>query len=210
MASSNKKAARVRGILYKHSCSIKKTSEAKTDDSEKTYGQPPQHFVVLGKHFARLSVCNFDALQREWYPPRKGKNCPCSVDAVHLGDDGLWYAIEFKIGSVDRMNLVRKIHETIMGFKENLRDVASAFGTYEFYRSHLVYIVVASALDSFNSSERTFYRTYLAYREPWELDRYPLRWELKPLENVIVKRVYELSPSMFARFAKKKNWYLVR
>lgn len=207
MASRDLRIAQVRKELYSRSVTLQKASEAKKDDTRSSYGSPPRKYVVEWPSAARFVVVDFDAVQLKWYPNVKGANHPCSVDAVHLDSSGLWYAIEFKIGSVESANLVRKIHETVMGLKEHLGAIDNRFSGYDFYRSNLVYIVVASDLEEQNSREKTFYRAYQAFEEPWELTNYPLRWNLKALEGVLVSRVYELSPSMFARFAKKRKWY---
>ena len=122
MASAGKRMSRVRRALYAHSTSLKKSSVAKDDDSAKVWGVGAHRFVVYGRKAAKFAVSDFDEVQRSWYPPRKGENHPCSVDALHLGSDGVWYAIEFKIGCVNSSNLVRKIHETVMGCKERLAD----------------------------------------------------------------------------------------
>lgn len=206
MASRAKQIARARSLLYAHSTSIKKTSAAKRDDTAETFGKPPRRYVAYGVKMAKMPVADFDRIQRDWYPPRKGVNQPCSVDAMHLGGDGLWYAIEFKIGCVNTANLVRKIHETIMGCKEHLGPLSQDFCGYGFYRKKMVYVVVASDLEMYYAKDRTFYRTLNAYREPWEQRSFPIRWHLKPLEGILVSRYYELSPTLFARFAKEKKW----
>lgn len=207
MASAGKRMARVRHALYAHSTSLKKASAAKDDDKAKVWGTKSHRFVVFGAKAAKFAVSDFDEVQRQWYPPRKGVNHPCSVDALHLGTDGIWYAIEFKIGCVDSSNLARKIHETVMGCKERLSGFDSAMSSYDFYRGKMVYLVVATDLEHQNARDKTFYRTFAAYKAPWEHPSYPQRWHMKALEGVIVSKVYELSPSMFARFAKHKKWY---
>ena len=207
MACRDRRLARVRHELYSCSTSIRKTSEAKNDDTRSSYGDPPRKYVVDGANAKAFKVSEFDQVQLKWYPAEKGKNHPCSVDAVHMDDSGKWYAIEFKIGSVKTANLVRKIHETVMGMKEHLGPIDVRFSGYDFYRENMVYLVVASELEEMNSAEKTFYRAYNAYEEPWEQQNFPLRWQLKPLEGILVRKVYELSPSMFSRFAKKKKWF---
>ena len=207
MASRKKQLARLRTELYKNSSSMKKASSAKPDDSMRTWGALAHRCVVYGTKMAHLAVSAFDEVQRRWYPPKKGLNHPCSVDAIHMDQKtGLLYAIEFKIGQVETANLIRKIHETIMGCKENLGQISSRFSSYDFYREKMVYIVVASELEERNSKEMTFYRTYNAYDAPWDQAGFPFRWALKPLEGILVARVYELSPTMFSRFVKVKKW----
>lgn len=207
MASRDRRIARVRDELYSCCASLRKTSEAKNDDTRSSYGDPPRKYVVDGANAKAFKVSEFDRVQLKWYPDEKDKNHPCSVDAVHVDASGKWYAIEFKIGSVETANLVRKIHETVMGMKEHLGPIDGRFSGYDFYRANLVYLVVASELEEQNSDEKTFYRAYNAYEEPWELKNFPLRWKLRPLEGVLVEKVYELSPSMFSRFAKRKKWF---
>ena len=206
MASRLKSWAKIRNALYKHATSLKATSKSKSDDFADTWGSPPCNFVVHGKKISSIRVCDFDKLQRIWYPAKKGRNVPCSVDAVKCDDDGMLYAIEFKIGRVESSNLIRKIHESIMGIKEHLSLMASFLGEYDFYRRHMVYLVVASELEVQNAYDKTFYRSLSAFERPWEQPSYPVRWHLKPLEGVVISKTYELSPSMFERFVKIYRW----
>ena len=206
MASRLKSWAKIRNVLYKHARSLKAASKSKSDDLSSKWGTPPCNFVVHGKKISSIRVCDFDKLQRVWYPAKKGGNVPCSVDAVKCGDDEVLYAIEFKIGRVESSNLIRKIHESIMGIKEHLNMMASFLGRYDFYRQHMVYLVVASDLEVQNACDKTFYRSLTAFDRPWEQPSYPVRWHLKPLEGVVISKVYELSPSMFERFVKIHRW----
>ena len=207
MAGSRKRMVRIRHALYVNSTSLKNASIAKHDDAAKMWGLKSSRYVVSGWKAAKFSVSDFDAVQRRWYPPAPGINHPCSVDALHLGADDVWYAIEFKIGCVDSSNLARKIHETVMGCKENLFGIDSALASYDFYRENMVYLIVATELELQNSRDKTFYRTFSAYKEPWNHPSFPQRWHTKALEGIVVSKVYELSPSMFARFVKVKRWY---
>lgn len=206
MASSRKSFAKMRSKLYACSSSMKKTSVSKEDDNLTCLNNRNLRYVVHGNKVASFPVVDFDALQRKWYPCKKGENHPCSVDAVHLGSVGDIYAVEFKIGCVETANLIRKIHETVMGFVENLKSIASEFAGYDYYRKNLIYIVVATELEYSTAKEKTFFRAFGALRKPWESSSFPLRWHLKPLEGVLISKVYELSPSMFLRFVKEEKW----
>ena len=108
MACRNKELAKARQRLYSCQDTIRQTSREKVDDlSSPAVRLNPSHFLIDDGKIAGLRVSDFDAVQRKWYVPKKGKNQPCSVDALHLARDGKWYAIEFKIGCAKTENLVR-------------------------------------------------------------------------------------------------------
>lgn len=206
MASAGKKIAAVRTALKSRGSTIKECSRSKPDDAENTSTDQTLKYVVEREPLASMPTSDFDAVQKEWYKRFAGGHMPCSVDTLFIDRDGVFYAIEFKSGGINSANLIRKIHETIMGCMENLATEGQQFAQHEFYRLHMVYLVVASELESPASSSKTCYRTFQKYHRPWDVPGFPVHWKLKPLEDIVVKRVFTLSPTMFFRFAKVNKW----
>lgn len=110
-------------ILKRHICAIKKTS---LDDSK-----------AVNMCNSELKVINFDKVPKE-YSRRKGwANMPSSNDALYISDDGKWYFIEFKNGSVDKSDILKKIYDSLFILIE-----LGIIPDFQFVRDQVYYILV--------------------------------------------------------------------
>lgn len=110
-------------ILKRHMCSVKKTS---LDDSKTAYMCDSQ-----------LKVINFDKIPKEYAKGKGWGNMPSSNDALYIGDDGKWYFIEFKNGSVDKSDIFKKIFDSLLILIE-----LGIIPDWQFVRDNVCYILV--------------------------------------------------------------------
>ena len=147
---------------------------------------------------ASLPAVDFDAVKNLYYNARG--NIPCSVDAATWEHDGV-YLVEFKCGGADRAQLVRKIYDSIMLLIEHDNY------TFRQARTEVHYVVVSAELKPWSALQKTLSRACGFMKEPWKNYRKNYdHWQLEPLEGVIVRSAYTMSPDMFDYFAKYKRW----
>lgn len=110
-------------ILKDHTCSLRKASHDKSNE----------------KHMceSKMRIINFDKIPREYAKVKQLDVLPNSNDALYISRTGKWYFIEFKNGRVDKINIFRKIYDSLIMLVE--LEVISDF---KFSRDHIEYILV--------------------------------------------------------------------
>ena len=110
-------------VLKDNICEIKKTSSYDNGKGNMTE--------------SHIKVVNFDNVPKE-YTRGKGWKCvPKSNDALYVTEDGQWYFIEFKNGSIDCADVYRKIYDSIIVLIE-----LNILPGFEFLRQNGCYILV--------------------------------------------------------------------
>lgn len=110
-------------ILKRHICAIRKTS---LDDSK-----------AVNMCDSELKVINFDKMPREYSMGKGWGNMPSSNDALYISEDGKWYFIEFKNGSVDKSDIFKKIYDSLVILIE-----LGIIPDLQFIRDKVYYILV--------------------------------------------------------------------
>lgn len=174
-------------------------------------GGKKQKYCVENSYVSELKAIEFDTVVAGLYASLQkdtGRR-PCSVDALFYSGQDV-YAIEFKTGKVCTTDVVRKLYDSVMCLIEHAR------GSFDWARSHVVAVVVATKemvekesknRDKNKTSSRTVFSRARAYQRNPEIGegRRPL-WGLDKLEQILVSKVYTLSPEDFALFAEKRDW----
>lgn len=63
---------------------------------------------------SRLRVINFDKIPKEYARGKGWTGVPASNDALYIDEDGGWYFIEFKNGTVEKADLLKKIYDSLI------------------------------------------------------------------------------------------------
>ena len=175
-----------------HLVSLKYASRTKEDDCV-DIGQQS-----LAKHCFELPpecedrCIDFDEVQRE-LAKRNKIRLPCSVDALIL-EKGIFYAVEFKTGRADELNVYRKIYDTVFSIVENDDK------PIRFARERIVYVLVLSTL---SQRIKRWGRHKLGMQKPWEHLGLEAHWEkLKLLGGMLVWAVEIMPPEFFKRYLK--------
>lgn len=158
----------------------------------------PRHALQDDTLFQKIAAVDFDAVRQNWYPNAPGKNVPCSVDGLNFESNGT-YLLEFKSGSAEAANLLRKAYESVMMLIEH--------DGYNFQRARreITYIVVAKTLEDAADQATGRARDYT--REPWKTyARQNDRWKLADLKGVLLAEAYAMSPTLFKLFVVKNRW----
>lgn len=157
-------------------------------------------------HAKNLKGIDFDTICEKWYPSGKGKNVPCSVDAL-VFQNGQIYLIEFKSGKLTHVE--RKIYDSVMMLIEHdNRD-------FQTMRQAATYIVVSTKFDDSKNRDKAISRPYCFSgqynysNKPWNnphiIKMYD-SWNLSSLEDIIVSKTYCMPPSMFDKFVEHEGW----
>ena len=156
-------------------------------------------------HAKNMKGIDFDTIREKWYPSGKGKNVPCSVDAL-VFQNGQIYLIEFKSGKLTHVE--RKIYDSVMMLIEHdNRD-------FQTMRQTATYIVVSTKFDESKNCDKSISRAacyggQYNSNEPWNNPAFikkHARLNLSALEDVIVAKTYCMAPYMFDEFVKHEGW----
>ena len=153
---------------------------------------------------AEIEAVDFDAFKEAVYQPLRGKTgrLPCSVDALYLHRDTL-YAVEFKTGTPENWNLIRKAYDTVMCLTEHgMRGFS-----YEWARCHMTYVVVCSDEGVKKSIGGSKVANRVLHYTGKRMYSGGKRFEnLQTIAGVLVSNVFVQTPVDFENFAKKLNW----
>lgn len=154
----------------------------------------------------QMKAIDFDTFTEKSYC-QKGtgsSRLPRSVDSLFFhGQDA--YAIEFKNGNPDNLDLVRKIYDTVMCLTEH---VDSNFN-YAWARRKLTYLVVCSdeRVQRQITAVALSGRVDAYKRTSQDEERVCRRFEnLQALTGVLVSRFKALTPEGFDIMANKEGW----
>ncbi len=164
-------------ILKKNICTMKRAS---LDDSKKT---PMCE--------SNIKVVNFDKIPNEYARGRGWSGVPCSNDALYISVDKEWYFIEFKNGSIDKVNVYRKIYDSLIMLMES-----GVIPNFKFIRDNINYILVynsdkySKVQKSESRDENYSYLLKLAKTEKKLFDIYKL-------EQYLFKKTHTYDKDMF-------------
>lgn len=167
----------------------------------------PDHFCFFtnNEKVANLQAINFDEIREKWYPDHKEpqpNNVPCSVDALLFEEKGI-YLIEFKSGHAEKVNLFRKIYDSIMMLIE--KDKL----TFEKSRKECTYIVVSNLYEPWDNRTKAIVGSLISKKNPWKELITRLKYdqlELEKLEGVLVSSSYLMPSKLFELFVKYEKW----
>ena len=177
-----------------HLISLKIASKRKRDDESEVMTEATMYAFDIKPECEKQCV-EFDAVQRE-IALQHGTLLPCSVDAL-MSDGSVVFAIEFKTGGIDLVNVHRKIYDTILTFIEyDGKDLA-------FTRERFVYVLVLTRL---SKAVKRMGHYLLGMKKPWEkLKHQKDILRLSPLKNYLVNDVIAMPPEFFKRFLHEKK-----
>ena len=180
--------------LRSHLTSLKKASKRKNDDEIELMTEMPMHAFDISPECEKQCV-EFDSVQRE-IASQHGTLLPCSVDAL-MSNGSVVFAIEFKTGRVDMVNVHRKIYDTVLTFIEyDGKDLA-------FTRERFVYVLVLSRL---SKVVKRMGHYLLGMKKPWEkLRQQKDILSLSFLKNYLVNDVIAMPPEFFKLFLHEKK-----
>ena len=180
---------------------LKELSTPKINEQEK-YGK--QSVLTGYINSEEKEGIDFDTIRCKWCPGQEGINVPCSVDALVLTKNGIFF-IEFKSGeSIERANLYRKIYDSVILLHEYDNQDNQDFKTM---RQSFTYIVVATKLQ--RNDKTAIARSLFFKKKPWLEPSYTRlfdNWDLKNLEGVVVSKAYCMSPKFFDIFVQRQKW----
>ncbi len=111
------------GILRNHICAMRRVSR---DDSRASYMCE-----------SSIKVIDFDKIPKDYSRIMKLPVMPASNDALYISADSKWHFIEFKNGTVDKLNIHRKIYDSIIMLIE-----LGIIPNFHFARENINYILV--------------------------------------------------------------------
>lgn len=86
---------------------------------------------------SRLLAVNFDRFSKYYCQVVKIAQQPKTNDALYCTEDGKWYFVEFKNGSIKKDEIYRKIYDSLIMLIE-----AGMIPDYQFSRENISYILV--------------------------------------------------------------------
>ena len=180
--------------LKNHLVSFRTASERKDDDVEESpNGLPPCAFDIEPE--CNTKCVDFDAVQKEVALSLNIQQ-PCSVDAI-TSDGSFVFAIEFKTGVIDLVNIHRKIYDTVLTFIEHDGKQPA------FARERFVYILVLTRL---SKEVKQMRHDLLGRKEPWKYIKHQKDiLSLSPLKNYLVNDIIAMPPEFFCRFLRKNK-----
>lgn len=166
-------------IFKKHICTLKRTS---LDESKS-----------INMCESTLKVVNFDKIPNEYCRGKGWSNVPKSNDALYIGEDGSWYFVEFKNGSIHKSELYRKLYDSVIMLIE-----LEIIPDLNYAREHISYILVYNSnkypkiQESANRSE-TF--SYIVKRAKMEEKLF----DIDKFEKYILKETHTYSKEQFIK-----------
>ena len=85
---------------------------------------------------SRLLAVNFDRFSKYYCQVVKIAQQPKTNDALYCTEDGKWYFVEFKNGSIKKDEIYRKIYDSLIMLIE-----AGMIPDYQFSRENISYII---------------------------------------------------------------------
>lgn len=85
---------------------------------------------------SRLLAVNFDRFSKYYCQVVKMAQQPKTNDALYCTEDGKWYFVEFKNGSIKKDEIYRKIYDSLIMLIE-----AGMIPDYQFSRENISYIL---------------------------------------------------------------------
>lgn len=165
--------------LKKHVCKLRKVSED-TNGKEKMCDSV-------------LKVVNFDKIPKEYAKTIKAPWIVSSNDALYISDDGQWYMIEFKNGTIDKLNLYRKIYDSIIMLMELeiIRD-------FHFARNNINYILVYNGDKSGKIQKSTAQQVIYAYGME-RAKKEEVLFDIDKLEKYLLKETHTYTKENFQK-----------
>ena len=185
----NQEVERFGDILRRHFSDLKTTSKKKEEDKQDGNESKPVEYCFDLEPECNLQCIDFDAVQRS-IALRHNIPLACSVDAVLCSKKEI-YAIEFKTGRVDTLNVNRKIYDTVLTWLENRRQ------TVAYTRERMTYVLVLSIL---SKKVKQLNHGLLGKKRPWEYFVERKDYELGKLKGWLVKQVVIMPPEFFRRY----------
>ena len=133
-----------------------------------------------------IEVMDFDKIPNEYSRGKGWPGVPKSNDALYI-DSSSWTFIEFKNGSVDKVDIYRKIYDSIIMLVE-----LEVVPDFDFVRRNFRYILVCKK-DRFTSPSRTEIYGYGERRAKSET----VLFELDKLKGYLLSEVHTYSPEEF-------------
>jgi hypothetical protein len=147
---------------------------------------------------SRLKAVHFDKLPAVYSRERHLPVVPCSNDALYISEDGKWYLIEFKNGSIDKAQLYRKLYDSLIILIE--MGIAPDFA---FFREKARYILVYNAEKHPavpQSTGRDAFRDYIFQRSNTE----ERLFGVEKLQTYLLEETHTYTKEAFqARFVKE-------
>lgn len=84
-----------------------------------------------------IKVVNFDKIPKEYSRKKGFKTLPKSNDALYIDDQGKWYFIEFKNGTIEKDDIYRKLYDSLIMLME-----WGVISNFDFCRKTIHYILV--------------------------------------------------------------------
>jgi len=191
MNTNEQVGCRFEAILKQSHSNLKLTSRTKDDDAGEELAGPVEYCFDLEPE-CRIKCIDFDDVQKTLAKKRKIP-LACSVDAVLCSSENV-YAIEFKTGHVDMVNVHRKIYDTVLSWLENRQQSIS------YARERIVYVLVMAAL---SKQIKRFGHSFLGKQKPWEgISLQPNQQELRKIQGWIVRDVEIMPPEFFKRYLR--------
>ncbi len=176
-------------------------------------GKKKTKYCAKGSHASTITAVEFDKVQAKLYAPMLGRtlHLPASVDALYYSGNMI-YGIEFKTGSVNHTEIVRKIYDSAICLVEHCK------GKLTQLRESFEVIVVASKLEIMHeeAQRNTKARHGTANVVIGRSRKFQVfqrigegatsLWGLDKIEGVIVHRVYTISPEDFEEFCMRHDW----
>lgn len=173
-------------VLKEHICTLKKTS---VDNANKT---PMCE--------SRIKVVNFDKIPKEYSKGKGWNGFPKSNDALYIDVHKKWFFIEFKNGSIEKVDLYRKIYDSIIMLIE-----WKIIPNFDFVRENINYILVYNGekhgkiQQSLGRNQNYKYFLNLAKQEE-------RLFEIDKLENYLFKETHTYTKELFEEnFVKMKE-----
>lgn len=84
-----------------------------------------------------LTVVNFDKVPNEYSRGKSMRGVPKSNDALYIDEKNNWYFIEFKNGSVEKVDIYSKLYDSLIMLLE-----MKLVSDFDFCRTNISYILV--------------------------------------------------------------------
>lgn len=136
-----------------------------------------------------IEVINFDKIPKEYARGKGWLGVPKSNDALYM-DSSSWTFIEFKNGSIDKVDVYRKIYDSIIMLID-LKIVPD----FDFVRNNISYILVCKK-DRFSAQESPSRAAIYAHTQNCAKSE-TILFDLEKLKSFLLSEVHTYSPEEF-------------